>query len=73
MKYEGGTVIEDAKSILQWCNSTVGPGHEGKSLVSRYFWLIHEDDIETLQDCCTLKGSSEMHFFRSSNAKSLAI
>ena len=51
----------------------MGPGNTGKSMVSRYFWLIHEPNIETLQDFCTLTRSSEMHLFQSSNVVSLAI
>ena len=48
-------------------------GNTSKSMVIRYFWLIHEPDIENLQDCCTLTGSSKMHSFQNSNATSLAI
>ena len=71
--YEGGTILEKAETIVQWCNSMMGPGNISKSMVSRYFWLIHEPNIQNFQDCCTLTRSSEMHSFRSSNAKSLAI
>lgn len=30
----------------------MGPGNTDKSMVSRYFWLIHEPNIENLRDCC---------------------
>lgn len=51
----------------------MGLGNVSKYLVSRYFWLIREDEIENLQDYYTLKGSSEMYSCRCSNAISLAI
>ena len=51
----------------------MGLGNIGKSMVSRYFWLIHEPNIENFQDYYALTGSSEMHSFWSSNAMSLAI
>ena len=63
LKYENGTILENAETIVQWCNSTMGLGNIGKYMVSRYFWLIHEPNIENLQDCCTLIGSSEMNLF----------
>ncbi|XP_057867281.2 uncharacterized protein LOC131074642 [Cryptomeria japonica] len=73
LKNEGGAMLIDAKTIVQWCNSTMGPGNVGKSMISRYFWLIRECNIENYLDCCTLIGSSDMHSFRSSNATSLVI
>ena len=60
LKYKGDTILENVETIVQWCNSMMGPGNIGKSMVSRYFWLIHEPNIENLQDCCKLTGSSEM-------------
>ena len=46
LKYEGGTILENAKIIVQWCNSMMRLGNIGKSMVSRYFWLICEPNIE---------------------------
>ena len=66
-------MLENAKIIFQWCNSMMGPSNTGKSMVSRYIFLIHEPKIENFKDYCTLIGSSEMHSFKSSNAASLAI
>ena len=37
LKHEGVTILENAKTIVQWCNSTMGPSNIGKSIVSRYF------------------------------------
>lgn len=73
LKYEGGPILQNDETIVQWCNSMMGLGNAGKSMVSRYFWLIHEPNIENFQDFCSLTGSSEMHSLRSSNAASLAI
>ena len=63
LKYEGGTILQSAETIVQWCNYMMGQGNTSKSMVSRYFWLIHEPNIKNLQDFCTLIGSSEMHSF----------
>ena len=73
LKYKGGTILENVETIVQLYNSMMGLDNIGKSMASRYFWLIREPNIENLQDCCTLTGSSEKHSFRSSNAVSLAI
>lgn len=73
LKYKGGAILENVETIVQWCNSIMGPGNTCKSMVSRYFWLICEPNIENLQDCCTLTWSSEMHSFWSSNVVSLVI
>ena len=63
LKYEGGAILENDETIGQWCNSTMALGSTNKSMVSRYFWLIREPNIEKLQDCCTLIESREMHSF----------
>ena len=73
LKYEGGAILLNTETIVEWCNSTMGLGNTSKSMISRYFWLICEPNIENFQDCWTLIGSSEMHSFQSSNAMSLAI
>ena len=54
LKYEGGTILENVETLVQWCNYMMGPSNIGKSMVSRYFWLIREPNIENLQDYCTL-------------------
>ena len=73
LKYKGGTILENVETIVQWCNSSMGLGNTCKSMVSRYFWLIREPNINFFQDFCTLIGSSEMHSFQSSNVVSLGI
>ena len=73
LKYKDGAILIDAKSIVQWCNATMGPGKEGESTVRRFFWLIDNTNIAPYQDCCTLIGSSELHSFRSSDAGSRSI
>ena len=46
LKYEGGTILQYAKIIVQQCNSIMGLGHIAKSIVSIYFWLICETNID---------------------------
>lgn len=54
LKYEGGAILKNNETIVQWWNSMMRLGNIGKSMVYIYFWLIHEPNIENLQDCCTL-------------------
>ena len=61
LKYKGGTLLQNAKTIVQWCNSMMGPSNKGNSMAFRYFWLICEPKIENFQYCCTLTRSSEKH------------
>ncbi|OYD06041.1 hypothetical protein CHM34_18450, partial [Paludifilum halophilum] len=35
LKYKDGAILIDAKSIVQWCNTTMGPSKEGESTVHR--------------------------------------
>ena len=63
LKYEDGAILKNVETIVQWCNLMMGPGNTCKSMVSRYFWLIREPNIENFQYCCTLTRSSEMHSF----------
>ena len=65
LKYKDGAILIDEKSIIQWCNATMGPSKEGESMVHTFFWLIDNTNISPYQDCCTLIGSSELHSFRS--------
>ena len=37
LKYKDGAILIDAKSIIQWCNATMGLGKEGESTVCRFF------------------------------------
>ena len=46
LKYKGGTILENVETIVQWCNSTVGPGNKSNSMVYRYFWFIHEPNLK---------------------------
>lgn len=48
LKYKGGTILENVETIVQWCNSMMGLGNTGKSMVSTYFYLICEPNIENL-------------------------
>ena len=73
LKYKDGEILIDVKSIVQWCNSTMGLGKEGESTVRRFFWFIDNTKIAPYQDCCTLTGSSELHSFRSSDVGSWSI
>ena len=73
LKYEGGTILENIETIVQWYSSMMGSGNTGKFMVSNFFWLICENDIEYLKNLCTVKGSSEMHSCRSSKEVPLAI
>ena len=61
LKYKGGTILENVETIVQWCSYMMGIGNTSKSMVSRYFLLICEPNIENFQDCCTLTRSSETH------------
>ena len=54
LQYEGGAILQHAKTIVQWCTSMMGLGNTSESMVSRYFWLIREPNIENLQDCCAI-------------------
>ena len=45
LKYKDGAILMDAKSIVQWCNATMGLGKEGESMVHRFFWLIDNTNI----------------------------
>lgn len=68
LKYEGGANSTNATTIVQWCNSTMGPSNQANSTISRYFWLIRESDVASYVDCCKLIGSSDLDVFRSSYA-----
>ena len=37
LKYKDGAILINAKSIIQWCNATMGLGKEGESMVRRFF------------------------------------
>ena len=37
LKYKDGEILTNAKSIVQWCNTTMGPHKEGKSTVRIFF------------------------------------
>ena len=37
LKYKDGAILIDKKSIIQWCNATMGPGKEGETTVCRFF------------------------------------
>ena len=37
LKYKDGAILIDAKSIIQWCNATMGPGKEGESIICIFF------------------------------------
>ena len=73
LKYKNGAILIDAKSIIQWCNATMGLRKEGESMVHRFFWLIDNTNIAPYEDCCTLTRSSELHSFRSFDAGSWSI
>ena len=45
IKYEGGTILKNVETIVQWYNSMMGPSNKGKSMFSRYLWLICEPNI----------------------------
>ena len=40
LKCKDEEILIYAKSIIQWCNATMGSGKEGESTVHRFFWLI---------------------------------
>ena len=73
LKYKDGAILIDAKSIVQWCNTTMGLGKEVESTVRRFFWLIDNTNIAPYEVCCKLTGSSELHSFRSCDAGSWSI
>ena len=54
LKYKDEAILIDAKSIVQWCNATMGPGKERKSMVCTLFWLMDNTNIAPYEDCCTL-------------------
>ena len=70
LKYKDEAIMKDAKSIIQWCNATMGLDKEGESMVHRFFWLIDNTKIAPYMDYCALTRSSELHSFRSSNVGS---
>ena len=37
LKHKDGAILKDAKSIVQWCNTIMGPGKEGESMVRSFF------------------------------------
>lgn len=37
LKYKGGATLIHEKSIIQWCNTIIGPGKEDESTVHRFF------------------------------------
>ena len=45
LKYKDGAILIDEKSVIQWCNTTMGLGKEGESMVHRIFWLIDNTNI----------------------------
>ena len=51
LKYKDGAILTYEKSIIQWCNATMGLGKEDKSIVHRFFWLIDNSNIAPYQDC----------------------
>jgi len=73
LKYKYNATLTNAELILKWCNASMGPGNDVKSLVRRFFWLIDDTHIAPYEDCCTLTRSSELHYFRSSIAGSWSI
>ena len=73
LKYKDGAILIDVKSIVQWCNATMGPGREAESTVHQFFWFIDNTKIAPYENCCTLIGSSELHSFRSSDSGSWSI
>ena len=37
IKYRDIAILGDAKSLIHWCNTTMGPGKEGVSTVHIFF------------------------------------
>ena len=52
LKYKDGEILIDTKSIVQWCNTTMGLGKEGESTVCRFFQLIDNTNIAPYEDFC---------------------
>ena len=65
--------FSDARSIVDWCSSALSQGGTLDSTVRRFFWLVEEGIVGGRLDCHTIKDSSKMHSFRSSDASTWTI
>ena len=67
------TELLDARSILDWCSSTLSQGGGLDLVVHRFFWLVKEESIGDRSDCATVRDSSKMHSFQRSNSSTWTI
>ena len=63
----------DACSIVDWCSLALSQWGNFYSVVCRFFWLVEEGSIGDRSDCATVRDSSKMHSFRSSDSSTWTI
>lgn len=68
-----GANFSNARSIVDWCSSTLPNGGTLNSAVTRFFWLVEEGTVGDRLDCQTIKDSSKMHSFLSLDASTWTI
>lgn len=68
-----GAILLDARSIVDWCTLALSQGGTQDSTVHRFFWLVEEGTIGDRLDCQTMKESSKIHSFQSSNSSTWTI
>jgi hypothetical protein len=64
MKFTNVSIIRDAKSIVEWCSSTMGEGARmqedqstRKAHVPRFFWEVVDVNRSQLYECKVIKGT----------------
>ena len=74
MKFTNVSIIQDAKSIIEWCSSTMGEGARmqedqstRKAHVHRLFWEVVDVNRSQLYECKTIKGTHRLHSVRTSD------
>ena len=73
MKFTNVSIIQDAKSIVEWYSSTMGEEarmQEDQSTrnakVCRFFWEVVDVDRSQLYECKMIKGTRQLHSVRTS-------
>ena len=63
----------DAHSIVDWYSLALSQGGTLDSVVRKLFWLVEEGSIGDRSDCATMRDSSKMHSFQSSDSSTWTI
>ena len=63
----------DTHIIVNWYSLALSQGGTLDSVVHRFFWLVEEGSIGDRSDCATVRDSSKMHSFQSSDSSTWTI